>query len=309
MHALAEKLFRKFQQVSATATESTSRKGSFQQLVNVLWKRTLPHLFFYIATLISLTSPWKYLFFSTCVFFHNHSRITELEGKGEGISLTPHYHFHPLHRHWDISRAITAETSPLHTGSNRSGNSFSIHGSWEIFPLINDLMICKCISCKCVKKGAVLQYSYIMWKSGERQICSRSCWICLENALIIVSTKLIKNIIFMINFQFLIFLIDIFKSGKEKLRSWCKMFYSIFSNKHAWHSLKSRYSIIHCNPNDSNIVQIIYHTPNHLKQYKSFNAVKIIQRSTNLSTYYKSFNIVESFNVVQIFQRSTNHST
>ena len=45
-------------------------------------------------------------------------------GEGEGISLTPHYHFHPLHRHLDISRAITAESSPLHiTGSRtRTGN-------------------------------------------------------------------------------------------------------------------------------------------------------------------------------------------
>ena len=32
------------------------------------------------------------------VFFHEHSRITGLQGKGEGISLTPNYHFHPLHR-------------------------------------------------------------------------------------------------------------------------------------------------------------------------------------------------------------------
>ena len=55
-------------------------------------------------------------FFSTCVFFHNHSRIKGLQGKKEGISLTPHYHFHLLHRHLDISRAITAERSPLHRG-------------------------------------------------------------------------------------------------------------------------------------------------------------------------------------------------
>ena len=47
------------------------------------------------------------------VFFHKHSRSTGLQGKGEGISLTPHYHFHPLHRHLDASRAITAESSPL----------------------------------------------------------------------------------------------------------------------------------------------------------------------------------------------------
>ena len=36
-------------------------------------------------------------FFSIWVFFHEHSRITELQGKGEGIPLTPRYHFHPLH--------------------------------------------------------------------------------------------------------------------------------------------------------------------------------------------------------------------
>ena len=32
---------------------------------------------------------------------------------GEAIYLTPFYHFHPLHRHLDITRAITAESSPL----------------------------------------------------------------------------------------------------------------------------------------------------------------------------------------------------
>ena len=63
-------------------------------------------------------------FFSIWVFFDNHSRITGLQGKGEGISLTPHYHFHQLHRHLDISGMITAESSPLHIGSswNRTGN-------------------------------------------------------------------------------------------------------------------------------------------------------------------------------------------
>ena len=40
------------------------------------------------------------------VFFHKHSQITGLWGKGEGISLIPHYHFHLLHRHLDISWAI-----------------------------------------------------------------------------------------------------------------------------------------------------------------------------------------------------------
>ena len=48
--------------------------------------------------------------------FTNH-RTT---GEGETISLTPHYHFHPLHRHLDIGRAITVESSPLHISSSRT---------------------------------------------------------------------------------------------------------------------------------------------------------------------------------------------
>ena len=65
-----------------------------------------------------------YSFFSMWVFFHEHSKITGLQGKGEDISLTPHYHFHPLHRRLDISRAITVESSPLHIAGSqaRTGN-------------------------------------------------------------------------------------------------------------------------------------------------------------------------------------------
>ena len=63
---------------------------------------------------------WITSFFSIGVFFHDHSRITGLKGNGEGISLTPHYYFHPLHRHLDISQAITAESSPLHIGNSRT---------------------------------------------------------------------------------------------------------------------------------------------------------------------------------------------
>ena len=58
--------------------------------------------------------------FSLLVFFYKQSRITGQQGKGEGISLTPHCHFHPLHRHLDISREITAESSPLHIASSRT---------------------------------------------------------------------------------------------------------------------------------------------------------------------------------------------
>ena len=53
-------------------------------------------------------------FFSMWVFFHKHSRFTGQQGKGEAISLTPPYQFHPVHRHLDISQEITAESSSLH---------------------------------------------------------------------------------------------------------------------------------------------------------------------------------------------------
>ena len=59
-------------------------------------------------------------FFSVWVFFHEHSLFTGQQVKGEGIFLTPLYHFHPLHRHLDISRAITAESLPLHIARSRT---------------------------------------------------------------------------------------------------------------------------------------------------------------------------------------------
>ena len=64
----------------------------------------------------------KLAIFFLWVFFRDHSRITGLQGKVEGISLTPHYHFHSLHRHLDISPAITAESSPVHIVSSRTRN-------------------------------------------------------------------------------------------------------------------------------------------------------------------------------------------
>ena len=55
------------------------------------------------------------------VFFSETFTIHRTAGEGEAISLTPLYHCHPLHRHLDISRAITAESSPLHIASSRTG--------------------------------------------------------------------------------------------------------------------------------------------------------------------------------------------
>ena len=48
-----------------------------------------------------------FFFFLSLGFFHEHSQFTGQQGKREGLYLTPLKNFHPLHRHLDISRAIT----------------------------------------------------------------------------------------------------------------------------------------------------------------------------------------------------------
>ena len=45
----------------------------------------------------------KQFFFYLC-FFHEHSRLTGQQEKGEGIYLTPLYRFHLIHRHLDIMK-------------------------------------------------------------------------------------------------------------------------------------------------------------------------------------------------------------
>ena len=57
----------------------------------------------------------------------------DCRGKGGGISLALHYYFHPHHRHLDISRAITAEGSPLHIDSSQTQtkNRWFLSGSCE----------------------------------------------------------------------------------------------------------------------------------------------------------------------------------
>ena len=64
----------------------------------------------------------KLCFFYLGVSFHGHSRITGIQRKGEGISLTPHYHFHPLQGYVDIGLAITAGSSALHIANTRTGS-------------------------------------------------------------------------------------------------------------------------------------------------------------------------------------------
>ena len=59
-----------------------------------------------------------FLSFCLSFFLSGISRFTGQQGKGKAISLIPLYHFQTLHRHWDISRAIPADSSPLNIASN-----------------------------------------------------------------------------------------------------------------------------------------------------------------------------------------------
>ena len=59
-----------------------------------------------VCAVLKIPKTFSYslrLFFSMWVFFHVHSQITGMQGKEKGISFTPDYHFHPFHRHLDIS--------------------------------------------------------------------------------------------------------------------------------------------------------------------------------------------------------------
>ena len=65
-------------------------------------------------------SNFFFFFFFYQGFLSRTFTIHGTAGKGEGIYLTPLYHFHPLHWHLGISRAITAESSPLHIAGSRT---------------------------------------------------------------------------------------------------------------------------------------------------------------------------------------------
>ena len=74
----------------------------------------------YVSSEDGVVWLWHLLVNLYLFFFHEHFRFTGQQKRGKGISLTPHYHFHPLHRHLDISRTITAEILPLHIASSQT---------------------------------------------------------------------------------------------------------------------------------------------------------------------------------------------
>ena len=76
---------------------------------------------------ITTTTTINFFFFFFFLYgfsFRNIHESQDCRGRGEGIYLSPHYHFHPFHGHSDISRVINAESSPLNIARSwaRTGN-------------------------------------------------------------------------------------------------------------------------------------------------------------------------------------------
>ena len=70
---------------------STTEK-TFLDLNRDIWK-------YLILKQITITAEYLFFFFFYLGFLSRTFTNHRTAGKGEGISLTPHYHFHPLHRH------------------------------------------------------------------------------------------------------------------------------------------------------------------------------------------------------------------
>ena len=68
---------------------------------------------FRVSHILQLISRAFFFFLSGFSFTTIH-KPQGCRGRGRAFSLIPHYHFHPPHRHLDISRAITLDSSPLH---------------------------------------------------------------------------------------------------------------------------------------------------------------------------------------------------
>ena len=96
----------------------------FEKLILLINMRNIVCIFVWRKEVLifSLTR----FFICISAFLLEHSRFAGQQGR-EAISLTPLYHFHPLHRHLDIIQVITVESSPLHIAAGLESGTY---GFW-----------------------------------------------------------------------------------------------------------------------------------------------------------------------------------
>ena len=112
-----------------------------------------------------------FFFFFCRVFLHEHSLFTEQQGKAEAISLTPLYHFHPLHRHLDISRVISAVISAVYPSLSLPSMSVC---SWNKKHGIIDVWIAHRLIVNCwvvYREIALLKNYWLKMKTNTLEIC------------------------------------------------------------------------------------------------------------------------------------------
>ena len=89
----------------------------------------------YILRNFKIGLVFFFLFFSICVFFHEYSRFTGQQGKGEAISLSLLYHFYPFHRDLDIIGLHKKRSFPLRiflvNVTKSAGNCGFGHINWR----------------------------------------------------------------------------------------------------------------------------------------------------------------------------------
>ena len=99
------------------------KSSSYQSFLYNLDFNTLLQLkrnFLLVTRSLLLFTRYSLVFFFYLGFLSRTFMIYRTAGEGGANSLSPLYHFLPLHRHLDISRAITTESSPLHIASSRT---------------------------------------------------------------------------------------------------------------------------------------------------------------------------------------------
>ena len=150
-----------------------------------LYKSLGMKMFNFILTYFSwMLSCISMLFFSTCVFFQEHSWFTGQQRKGIAISFTPLYNFHLLHIHLDINRGITAESSPLHITRSQTQTEntlFFEHKSLttKLYVVVSVFSrIVYCMIENTVKHWGKWEHWHEMWKQDLALRWIKFGWIC-----------------------------------------------------------------------------------------------------------------------------------
>ena len=162
------------------------RFGNVAKTLDVGVTKSLFWIYQSLSKLQSKTCPVNRFFYLGFLSwtFTNHRTA----GEREGISLYPNSHFHPFHRHLDISRVITAESSPLHIASSqtRTGRTFGFQAQVASHQATNKNMNTYLSNIKISSYFSFWKLEYYQRNSKQR-FPSVSVWCSWESSKIVVA--------------------------------------------------------------------------------------------------------------------------